>query len=247
MQTNNKNKEEEKEVFFDKFNKQLSPKTVSLVFSILILCFVIGFYVIAWIPPDQSPPGGNVPAPLNVGPDGQEKAGGLILNTGGAENGLIVDKGNVGIGITNPTRKLEVNGYVKGQGLCIRDDCRVKWPSGGSSFGERKDYGGMSFAATFRYPTLTPADGYAYRRVASADGFVVLRGGGSSYTIEGQVLENGSWKTRAQINGSEGDSKDHMTFTMPVRRGESWRIHYYTKSTDTQYINDVYFIPLISF
>ncbi len=232
---NNKNKILSKNKIF--FNEQLSPKTVSLVFSILILCFVIGFYVIAWIPPDQSPPGGNVPAPLNVGPDGQEKAGGLILNTGGAENGLIVDKGNVGIGITNPTRKLEVNGYVKGQGLCIRDDCRVKWPSGGSSFGERKDY------ITSSVSIAGSSNKCGYMHVASADGFVVLKGGGHSYTISGQILENGSWKTRAQINGSEGDSKDHMTFTMPVRRGESWRICW-SASSSSNYINFLYFISL---
>ncbi|MBI2624992.1 MAG: hypothetical protein HYW70_01505, partial [Candidatus Nealsonbacteria bacterium] len=45
--------------------------------------------------PSQSPPLGNVFAPLNVGNVGQSKAGGLILNTGGAEFGLIVDKGKV--------------------------------------------------------------------------------------------------------------------------------------------------------
>jgi len=40
--------------------------------------------------------------------------------------------GNVGIGTTNPTQKLDVNGYVKGRsGLCIGNDCRSTWPSGG--------------------------------------------------------------------------------------------------------------------
>jgi len=39
---------------------------------------------------------------LNIGSTGQSKAGGLILNTGGAATGLIVQSGNVGIGTTTP-------------------------------------------------------------------------------------------------------------------------------------------------
>ena len=40
--------------------------------------------------------------------------------------------GKVGIGTTNPTTKLDVAGYVKGRtGLCIGNDCRTSWPSGG--------------------------------------------------------------------------------------------------------------------
>jgi hypothetical protein len=43
---------------------------------------------------------------------------------------LIVRYGNVGIGTTNPTQKLDVAGYVKGTGLCIGNDCRTSWPGG---------------------------------------------------------------------------------------------------------------------
>ena len=55
---------------------------------------------------------------------------------GDSTNGtvLIVQNGNVGIGIgtITPTQKLDVNGYVKGRsGLCIGNDCRTSWPSGG--------------------------------------------------------------------------------------------------------------------
>ncbi|MBL7081087.1 MAG: hypothetical protein ISS44_00760 [Candidatus Omnitrophica bacterium] len=42
---------------------------------------------------------------------------------------LATDEGDVGIGTTSPTQKLDVAGFVKGQsGLCIGEDCRSKWP-----------------------------------------------------------------------------------------------------------------------
>jgi len=44
---------------------------------------------------------------------------------------LATTSGNVGIGTTNPTQKLDVAGYVKGQsGLCIGNDCRDRWSTG---------------------------------------------------------------------------------------------------------------------
>lgn len=67
----------------------------------------------AFTAPTTTPPDGNVPAPLNTGSVGQEKAGGLILNTGGAPNGLIVQFGNVGIGTVSPSEKLSVNGIIQ--------------------------------------------------------------------------------------------------------------------------------------
>jgi len=54
------------------------------------MIFVLNYLVLAWTEPKQAPPADNVPAPLNVGFDGQQKAGGLILNTGNATTGLIV-------------------------------------------------------------------------------------------------------------------------------------------------------------
>lgn len=122
--------------------KQISYRTVSLVFSILILCFAIAFYAIGWEEPVAPPPGGNVPAPLNTGPDGQSKAGGLILNTGGAANGLIVDKGNVGIGDTSPDSgtggqlKLDVEGPVGATKYCDENgnNCKTITEIGSSSW-----------------------------------------------------------------------------------------------------------------
>ena len=43
--------------------------------------------------------------------------------------GNVYAQGNVGIGVINPTQKLDVNGYVKGTGLCIGSDCKTSWPT----------------------------------------------------------------------------------------------------------------------
>ncbi len=41
-------------------------------------------------------------------------------------------KGNVGIGTVNPLQKLDVNGSVKATELCIGNDCKTSWPTGGA-------------------------------------------------------------------------------------------------------------------
>jgi hypothetical protein len=46
-------------------------------------------------------------------------------------NSQIFDNGtNVGIGIINPSQRLEVAGYIKGTGICIGNDCKTSWPTG---------------------------------------------------------------------------------------------------------------------
>ena len=109
-------------------------KNTSWWLSAILIGIILGLglgIVKAWTEPASSPPEGNLAAPINVGSTGQSKSGGLLLNSGGATNGLIVEYGNVGIGTTAPSQKLDVVGYVKGQsGLCIGNDCRSSWPSG---------------------------------------------------------------------------------------------------------------------
>ncbi|MDO8265205.1 MAG: hypothetical protein Q7T34_02450, partial [Candidatus Parcubacteria bacterium] len=128
---------------------KISPKLVSLSFGVLVLTFALGFYIFAWTEPGQAPPGGNILAPLNIGPAGQSKEGGLILNTGGASSGLIVDKGDVGIGITTPGYKLDVVGSVNATELCISGDCKSSWPSGGSCL-VWKDCDGDTFTGGYK-------------------------------------------------------------------------------------------------
>ncbi len=87
---------------------------------ILFIGIAIGLTIkatLAWVEPDQMPPGGNIAAPLNTGNAGQIKTGGLILNTGGATLGLIVERGLVGIGTNNPQATLDVNGNIKANNI----------------------------------------------------------------------------------------------------------------------------------
>ncbi len=102
---------------------------------------------VSWEEPLNNPPDGNVSAPINVSADNQSKegwltigntlapsmqldvqgiapllgslnvAGGAILNKGGAEDGLIVANGNVGIGVTDPQAGLHVR----------EDDLGIDW------------------------------------------------------------------------------------------------------------------------
>jgi len=90
----------------------------AMILTGLSAAFVLGalFYFLpvlaAWIPPLAEPPAGNNETPLNATGTGQSKIGGLLLNSGGAANGLLVQSGNVGIGILNPIAKLEVSGII---------------------------------------------------------------------------------------------------------------------------------------
>ena len=68
-------------------NKTISPKIIvqlthhkaALTFGVLVICFAVAFYVVAWQEPTQAPPGGNVPPPINVGTEAQTKEGDLTI------------------------------------------------------------------------------------------------------------------------------------------------------------------------
>jgi hypothetical protein len=60
-------------------NKKISSKTISLIFGISVLLFCCAFLVFAWTEPSVSPPGGNVPAPINTGSSSQTKTGDLVI------------------------------------------------------------------------------------------------------------------------------------------------------------------------
>jgi hypothetical protein len=103
----------------------------SLALFLAVLIFALGAVLatIAWTEPTSAPPGGNIPAPINVGSQAQTKQGPLTTvgaltsntalyspifydldNTSWYVNpsGTSVFSGNVGIGTTSPTAKLHI-------------------------------------------------------------------------------------------------------------------------------------------
>ena len=94
----------------------------SLLYSLPIVAvsaLLVMAGVWAWTDAPAAPPNSNVAAPINSGSIGQSKIGGVILNTGGAAVGLIVDKGNVGIGTTAPEIKLHIDNGNTGNGTLL--------------------------------------------------------------------------------------------------------------------------------
>ncbi len=83
-------------------------------YVILLMAFLIfgPFLAYAWTPAPPNPPTENVATPIDQGATAQSKVGGLLLNTGGATDGLIVQFGKVGIGTTTPGQKLDVAGSI---------------------------------------------------------------------------------------------------------------------------------------
>lgn len=79
----------------------------SIITAILVAGPLLAY---AWTSAPSSPPSNNVYGPLNVGPAGQFKSGGIILNSAGLANsyGLLVQNGRVGIGTLTPGYKLQV-------------------------------------------------------------------------------------------------------------------------------------------
>src|SRR3989344_2851823 len=85
---------------------QIALVTGALLFSVGLQTFA------AFTEPTTSTSDAGAFAPITTGSNGQAKEGGLVLNTGGAANGLIVQDGNVGIGTAVPGSALSVNGGI---------------------------------------------------------------------------------------------------------------------------------------
>lgn len=120
--------------------KEFSSKIASLIFSILVICFVVAFYALGWTEPAVVPPGGNVPAPINVGIADQFKSGKIGAATDGIDPnyGLTVGSGINLLGIKsagnswfegrlNVLGNLAVAGsFVPGKQLDVGGDIRLR-------------------------------------------------------------------------------------------------------------------------
>ena len=91
---------------------------VSIGLTLAFIIFIGLSIAKGWTEPTVAPPGGNVGAPITTGAPGQSKVGGLILNTGGATNGLIVQSGNVSFAPLGPNgaSNLFVGGTITASG-----------------------------------------------------------------------------------------------------------------------------------
>jgi len=102
---------------------------IALVLGVLIMSFCLGYLVLAWTEPTQSPPGGNVPSPLNVGSTSQTKTGnltlpGLYLNAVGNEGNIysvnIIQGYNDLILYSNGAKNAPI--YLEGSRVVINND-----------------------------------------------------------------------------------------------------------------------------
>ena len=108
----------------------MNTKTYNIFYAFLLLgAFLVAASSVSalWQGPTQTPPGGNVAVPVNVGDNAQIKEGNLTLNaTNSFLNGLLVPYGNVGIGTTGPQGTLEVvsgNCYFRFKSDGLHSNC----------------------------------------------------------------------------------------------------------------------------
>jgi len=93
-------------------------KRIVLLSGVLVLSLGAVYIALAWTEPTQVPPAGNVPSPLNVGPQLKLKPGLFklaekltVIGTSYLANVNVY--GNLGVGVTSPVGKLEVAGLLR--------------------------------------------------------------------------------------------------------------------------------------
>ncbi len=71
-------------------------RTIALTVGVLAMVFLISYVVMAvWTEPGTTPPGGNVPAPLNVSATAQTKEGALTIAAGGGDALILRNGGDL--------------------------------------------------------------------------------------------------------------------------------------------------------
>lgn len=170
------------------------PRVLTFVKAFILAFFLVvglSYLHAAWSNPTASPPNNNTPEPINVGASAQSKSGWLGVNTGSAPltplevvGNISADQltiygpsasyigGNLGVGVTNPSQKIDANGYVKGTGLCIGSTCLTTWDTldAVSDRGRETDQ-------TLKFPKFEDRDNTAYYIDPASSGTSAALGG----------------------------------------------------------------------
>jgi len=93
-------------------------KTIALLVGVLTLTLTISYLILAWTEPSQAPPGGNIPAPINVGTSAQIKQGDLTVKTSfygddirlGNWGGAVTAAGDIEIKNSGGTTVIQLDG-----------------------------------------------------------------------------------------------------------------------------------------
>jgi len=109
-------------------NKEIISKQALLfvLAAVLVLAFIN--FVTAFTEPTEIPPGGNVPAPLNVGSQAQTKLGDLTVNNFSVVNNFISGSISSISGVFSGVLSVDDQ-------ICLRGDCITAWKDDGGGGG----------------------------------------------------------------------------------------------------------------
>ena len=102
-------------------------KPILTVISVLIISAAVGYALAAWQEPGQIPPEGNVSAPINVGPDTQEKLGSIVAS------GFLGHEPGYGV-YPDPGATSALGGNLTvGEGITLGGVYKTAWPTADTS------------------------------------------------------------------------------------------------------------------